>query len=447
MAATNADTSWRFRETKKSGLMGTDGIGFTIGSSKSTHDLREQGTTQSGSYSTVGSTGGDVSITAGKQAHIGGADIIAQKDIAVRGDSVVIEPGYDKRTRDEKYEQKSSGLTAALSGLAGGDIAGALAGAAAPELAYRIGHGSDLSDEAKVVAHAILGGAVAAIQGNSAAAGAAGAVTGELAAKAIAGVLYPDVKDPSKLTEEQKQTVSALATISAGMAGGLAGDSTGSAAAGAGAGKNAVENNAVAIPVPPPPVAGTNTGDAVNDANKTMASALDKKLKEMKEALDKATQCSFGRACAEDDAEQAEGPNAGKNLTDAEKAEFGGAGSGTGTPPPPENDSNQQNNKSEQKLNQKQESSIRKIDNLIKNSIKDHDITGTLKDMDSNPIIKPDSGGKYWNHMKEMQDTLNGLRNHANTLKNVNNPEAQAAYGRATDAINKLESAIKGYGI
>ena len=91
------------------------------------------------------------------------------------------------------------------------------------------------------MAHAILGGAVAAIQGNSAAAGAAGAATGELAAKAIAGVLYPDVKDPSKLSE--KQTVSALATISAGMAGGLAGDSTASAAAGAGAGKNAAENN------------------------------------------------------------------------------------------------------------------------------------------------------------------------------------------------------------
>ncbi len=91
------------------------------------------------------------------------------------------------------------------------------------------------------IAHAILGGAVAAIQGNSAAA------TGELAAKAIAGVLYPDVKDLSKLSEEQKQTVSALATISAGMAGGLAGDSTSSAAVGAGAGKNAVENNALSV--------------------------------------------------------------------------------------------------------------------------------------------------------------------------------------------------------
>lgn len=147
------------------------------------------------------------------------------------------------------------------------------------------------------------------------------------------------------------------------------------------------------------------------------------------------------------DSGNAANPNIGKGLTDVEKAELGGTGSGTGTPPPPENDSNQQNKNAEQKLNQKQESSIRKIDNLIKNSIKDHDITGTLKDMDGNPIIKPDSGGKYWNHMKEMQDTLNGLKNHANTLKNVNNPEAQAAYGRATDAINKLESAIKGHGI
>lgn len=122
VAATNTDTSWRFKETKKSGLMGTGGIGFTIGSSKSTHELREQGTTQSESFSTVGSTGGNVIIVAGKQAHIGGADIIAQKDISLTGDSVVIEPGHDKRTRDEKFEQKSSGLTVALSGAAGSAV-------------------------------------------------------------------------------------------------------------------------------------------------------------------------------------------------------------------------------------------------------------------------------------------------------------------------------------
>lgn len=38
----------------------------------------------------------------------------------------------------------------------------------------------------------------------------------ELGEKAIASVLYLDVEHPSKLSEEQKQAVSALATISAG---------------------------------------------------------------------------------------------------------------------------------------------------------------------------------------------------------------------------------------
>lgn len=159
-----------------------------------------------------------------------------------------------KETQTYKDEQAKYGTgsdiqrgiqaaTAALQGLAGGDIAGALAGASAPELANLIGHGSGLSDEAAVVAHAILGGAVAALQGNSTAAGAAGAATGELAARAIAGMLYPGVMDLSTLTDAQKQTVSTLATISAGMAGGLAGDSTADAVAGGQAGKNATENN------------------------------------------------------------------------------------------------------------------------------------------------------------------------------------------------------------
>lgn len=62
-----------------------------------------------------------------------------------------------------------------------------------------------------------------------------------------------------------------------------------------------------------------------------------------------------------------------------------------------------------------------------------------------NQYTKANSG--YWDHMQEMQNTLRGLRNHADTLKNVNNPEVKAAYGRATDSINRIESAIKGYGI
>ena len=119
VAATNSDTSWRFKEEKKSGLMGSGGIGFTIGSSKSTQDLREKGTTQSQSFSTVGSTGGSVDIAAGNQLHVGGADLVAGKNMALTGDSVTIEPGHDRLTSDQTFRQKSSGLTIALSGAVG----------------------------------------------------------------------------------------------------------------------------------------------------------------------------------------------------------------------------------------------------------------------------------------------------------------------------------------
>jgi hypothetical protein len=96
-------------------------------------------------------------------------------------------------------------------------------------------------------------------------------------------------------------------------------------------------------------------------------------------------------------------------------------------------------------LTQKQDSAIRRINNLVSKALKDHDITGTLKDMDGNPVPK-DSGG-YWDHMQEMQNTLRGLRNHAGTLENVDNSVAQDSYQKALDAIRKIEDAIKGHGI
>ncbi|HAK1938895.1 TPA: DUF4258 domain-containing protein, partial [Salmonella enterica] len=155
-------------------------------------------------------------------------------------------PEYKKE--QEKYGTGSDiqrgiqAATAALLGLAGGNIAGALAGASAPELAHLLKSTED-NPAVNTLAHAILGGAVAAIQGNGAAAGAAGAAAGELAGRVIAGILYPDVKTLSELSEEQKQTVSTLATISAGLAGGIAGGETAAAGTGALAGKNSVENN------------------------------------------------------------------------------------------------------------------------------------------------------------------------------------------------------------
>ncbi len=91
------------------------------------------------------------------------------------------------------------------------------------------------------MAHAVLGAVVGHFNGN-ATVGAVSAFTAEAAAPAIINAMGWD-KD--HLTEQQKQTVSALGTLAAGLAGGLVGDSSNSAVAGAQAGKNAVENNSL----------------------------------------------------------------------------------------------------------------------------------------------------------------------------------------------------------
>lgn len=128
-AATNTDSTWRFSETKKSGLMGTGGIGISIGSSKSLQEMRDKGTTQSQSISTVGSTTGNVSITAGKQLQVNGADLVAGGNMALQGDSVTVTPGHDLRTHDERTEQRTSGLTLALSGAVAEAVNSAVAAA------------------------------------------------------------------------------------------------------------------------------------------------------------------------------------------------------------------------------------------------------------------------------------------------------------------------------
>ncbi|CNI62255.1 putative hemolysin [Yersinia intermedia] len=144
-------------------------------------------------------------------------------------------------------QQGIQAATAAVQGLAGGDMAKVLAGASAPYLAEVI-HNMTLdptreggiNTEANLMAHAVLGAVVAQINGNSALAGASGAAMGEY----IAQQMYPGI-NREDLTEEQRQTISSLGTLAAGLAGGLVGDSSNSAVAGAQAGKNAVENNSL----------------------------------------------------------------------------------------------------------------------------------------------------------------------------------------------------------
>ncbi|EFJ5374689.1 VENN motif pre-toxin domain-containing protein [Escherichia coli] len=97
-----------------------------------------------------------------------------------------------------KYQQAIQAATAAVQGLAGGNLSAALAGAA----------------------------------------------TGEMVGM-IATQMYG--KSVSELSETEKQTLSTLATVAAGLAGGLVGDSGASAVAGAQSGKTTVENNALSF--------------------------------------------------------------------------------------------------------------------------------------------------------------------------------------------------------
>ncbi|MEQ4517186.1 MAG: VENN motif pre-toxin domain-containing protein, partial [Pantoea agglomerans] len=141
-----------------------------------------------------------------------------------------------------KVQQAINAVTAAVQGLSGGNVAQALSGAASPYLAEQIHKLTEGNPEAQAMAHAVVGAVASYASGNSALAGAAGAVSGEVMAKLVMNQLYPG-KAVSDLTETEKQTISALGTLAAGLAGGVVGDSAAGAVAGAQAGQNAVNNN------------------------------------------------------------------------------------------------------------------------------------------------------------------------------------------------------------
>ncbi|HII1840053.1 TPA: hemagglutinin repeat-containing protein, partial [Escherichia coli] len=138
-----------------------------------------------------------------------------------------------------KYQQAIQAATAAVQGLAGGNLSAALAGGAAPYIAEIIKQTTP-DGAGRVAAHAVVNAALAVAQGNNALAGAAGAATGEMMGM-IATQMYG--KPVNELSETEKQTVSTLATVAAGLAGGLVGDSGASVVAGAQSGKTTVENN------------------------------------------------------------------------------------------------------------------------------------------------------------------------------------------------------------
>ncbi|SDQ71138.1 filamentous hemagglutinin [Pseudomonas grimontii] len=170
----------------------------------------------------------------------------------------LVQEGITNPTRDQinqraqqdygvgsSFQKASQAVTAVVQAAMGGSVGGALAGAAAPYLAQTVKKMTEDDPKANLMAHAVLGAVLARAGGNSALAGAAGAVVAEKTAQLIKEKLYGDVSNEN-LTQEQKQTISSLSTLAAGLSGSLVGKDALNAVAAAQVGKNAVENNLLA---------------------------------------------------------------------------------------------------------------------------------------------------------------------------------------------------------
>ncbi|WP_404685006.1 hemagglutinin repeat-containing protein [Raoultella terrigena] len=105
------------KQEKKSGLMSSGGIGFSYGTQSVKTTDTGADITRAGS--TVGSVNGDLTLRAGDNLTVNGSDLIAGQDMALSGKNVAITAAENQSRQTHVVEQKTSGLTLALSGTAG----------------------------------------------------------------------------------------------------------------------------------------------------------------------------------------------------------------------------------------------------------------------------------------------------------------------------------------
>ena len=99
---------------KKSVLLGSAGIGFTIGKEK--HNIDEANHEESTVRNTLASTKGTVTVKANDTVHLTSADIVAKEGAVLDGSAVTLDGNVDHNhmTYDERY--KKTGLTVSLGG-------------------------------------------------------------------------------------------------------------------------------------------------------------------------------------------------------------------------------------------------------------------------------------------------------------------------------------------
>ena len=99
---------------KKSGLLGSTGIGFTIGKEK--HNIDEVNHEETTVRNTIASTKGTVTVKANDTVHLTSADIVAKDGAVLEGSAVTLDGNIDHNhmSHDERY--KKTGLTVSLGG-------------------------------------------------------------------------------------------------------------------------------------------------------------------------------------------------------------------------------------------------------------------------------------------------------------------------------------------
>ncbi|WP_231649627.1 hemagglutinin repeat-containing protein, partial [Ralstonia syzygii] len=120
--AQNTSSSHSYEETTKSGF-GATGSGISYGNRDQKDTINDNAVTQTSSM--VGSTGGNVNLSAGNALKVIGSQVMAAKDITGTGADVTIEAAQGSTHHDETHEVKQSGFTLGVSGGAVGAAIGA----------------------------------------------------------------------------------------------------------------------------------------------------------------------------------------------------------------------------------------------------------------------------------------------------------------------------------
>jgi filamentous hemagglutinin len=188
--------------TKKSGLLSSGGIGFTLGSTSNQNTSTSS--TESTRASNVGSVLGSVNIEAGKDLTIRGSDVVAGQDIRLVGQNVNILADENNNRSEQTSKSKSSGLTLALSGTVGSAV----------DSAYQTAKQAKNEDDSRLSA---LQGVKAGLTGVQAwqAAQQNGGMTGDNAGQFV-GIAISLGSQKSSTKQTQEQTVSQGSSLTSG---------------------------------------------------------------------------------------------------------------------------------------------------------------------------------------------------------------------------------------